>query len=62
MAKESGAVDDWMKFLKTGHSMYALDMLKLAGADMTTPQPVEDCMALFEQLLDQLEAALEEPE
>jgi oligoendopeptidase F len=60
MEGEPGAVDDWMEFLKTGNSMYALDMLRIAGADMTTPKPVEDCMALFEQLLDQLEAALAE--
>ncbi len=58
MSKEPGAVDDWMKFLKTGNSMYAIDMLKIAGADMTTPRPVEDCMAMFEDLMNQLEALL----
>jgi oligoendopeptidase F len=60
MTKQPGAVEDWMKFLKIGNSMYALDMLKVAGADMTTPQPVEDCMALFEDLLNQLEVLLDE--
>ncbi len=58
MSKEAGAVKNWMKFLKTGNSMYALDMLKIGGADMTTAEPVEDCMALFEDLLNQLEALL----
>lgn len=62
MADEPGAVDDWMRFLKTGNSMYAIDMLKVAGADMTTPQPIEDCMALFEDLMDQLETLLDELE
>ncbi len=47
-----------MKFLKTGNSMYAIDMLKLAGVDMTTPKPIEDAMDLFEQLLTQLEKLL----
>lgn len=60
MDKQPGAVENWMKFLKTGKSMYALDMLKIAGADMTTPKPVEDCMALFQDLLNQLEKALAE--
>ena len=55
MANASGARDRWMTFLKTGHSRYALDMLKLAGVDMTTPQPIEEAMALFQQLLDELE-------
>jgi len=49
-----------MKFLKAGHSMYAIDMLKIAGADMTTPKPIEDCMAMFKDLLDELEALLNE--
>ena len=62
MAKEPGAVEDWMKFLKAGNSMYAIDMLKIAGADMTKPKPIEDCMAMFKDLLDQLEALLDELE
>jgi oligoendopeptidase F len=36
---QPGAVDRWMRFLKTGHSRYALDMLRDAGVDMTTPAP-----------------------
>lgn len=60
MEGEPQAVANWMKFLKTGNSMYALDMLKIAGADMTTPQPIEDCMQMFGDLLNQLEALLNE--
>ncbi len=48
----------WLKFLKTGNSMYAIDMLKVAGVDMTTPRPIEDAMDLFEQLLSELERLL----
>jgi oligoendopeptidase F len=55
---EPGARDQWMKFLKIGNSMYAIDMLKVAGVDMTTPKPIEDAMALFEDLVGQLEALL----
>jgi oligoendopeptidase F len=58
MNKEADARDNWMKFLKTGNSMYAIDMLKVAGVDMTTQKPVEDAMALFEQLLSDLEKLL----
>ena len=58
LAGEPGARDQWMKFLKTGNSMYAIDMLKVAGVDMTTPKPIEEAMALFEQLLKDLEELL----
>ncbi|MCL4178921.1 MAG: oligoendopeptidase F [Verrucomicrobia bacterium] len=59
MAGNAGAQERWLQFLKTGNSRYALDMLKLAGVDMTTPQPIEEAMALFRQLLDELEPLLE---
>jgi len=52
------AVQAWMRFLKTGNSMYALDMLKLVGVDMTTSRPIEDCMKMFQELLEQLEELL----
>jgi oligoendopeptidase F len=55
---EPGAQEQWMKFLKIGNSMYAIDMLKVAGVDMTTPKPIEQALALFEQLLDELEQLL----
>jgi oligoendopeptidase F len=38
--------------------MYAIDMLKVAGVDMTTPKPVEDALALFEKLLNELDGLL----
>jgi oligoendopeptidase F len=55
---EPGAREQWMKFLKIGNSMYAIDMLKVAGVDMTTPKPIEDAMDLFEHLLSELEKLL----
>jgi oligoendopeptidase F len=58
---EPEAREHWMKFLKAGNSMYAMDMLKTAGVDMTTPKPIEDAMALFEQLLKELEPLLAQP-
>lgn len=53
---EDGAVDGLMNFLSAGSSMYPIDVLKLAGVDMTTPQPIEDTMELFSSLMDQFEA------
>jgi oligoendopeptidase F len=58
MNNEAGAREQWIKFLKAGNSMYAIDMLKVAGVDMTTPKPIEDAMALFDQLLGELEKLL----
>ena len=55
--RELGAegVDDYMKFLTGGGSKYPIDLLKLAGVDMTSPQPVKDAIKVFEDLIAQLE-------
>lgn len=59
LRQEPGARENWIKFLKVGNSMYAIDMLKVAGVDMTTPKPIEEAMALFEQNLAELEKLLQ---
>lgn len=48
----------YLDFLKAGESKYAIDILKDAGVDMTSPEPVEAVVRLFAQLLDQLEELL----
>lgn len=58
LKQDPKAREQWMKFLKTGNSMYAIDMLKVAGVDMTTPKPIEEAMGLFEKLLGELEKLL----
>ncbi len=60
MAGEPGAVDAYMRFLKSGSSKYPVDQLKEAGVDMTTPQPIEAGMKIFENLLDQAEALIKQ--
>lgn len=46
---------DYLGFLAAGDSDYPLDILRRAGVDLATPQPVHDTLDLFESLLDQLE-------
>lgn len=51
-------VDDYMKFLTGGGSQDPIDLLKLAGVDMSKKEPVEAAMRLFEERLSQLEELL----
>ncbi len=53
-----GAVDDYLRFLQAGCSLYPLDALRLAGVDMAAPQPVEEAFAVLAGLVDQLEQLL----
>ena len=47
-------LDDYLGFLKSGNSKYAIDTLRDAGVDMTTPKPIEDLIAYFDELQEQL--------
>ncbi len=54
------AADDYFKFLSGGCSMPPIDLLKLAGVDLSTPAPIHQALELFDQLIDQLDALLAE--
>lgn len=49
------AVDAYMSFLKGGESKDPIDLLKMAGVDMTTEKPVADALTLFGELVTELE-------
>jgi len=50
------AVADYKRFLSAGSSTDPISLLKIAGVDMSTPAPVNDALALFGELVDELEA------
>jgi len=56
---ETGAVDDYLGFLKSGSSGYPLDVLTKAGVDLTSPKPVEQAFAVMENYVDRLEKLLD---
>ena len=55
---EPNAVEDYLGFLKSGSSEYSLDVLKKAGVDLSTPQPVEETFAVMEEYIDRMEKLL----
>jgi oligoendopeptidase F len=52
------AVTRYKDFLKSGSSDYPIEVLKKAGVDMTTPEPVRLAFKVFERILDEMEALL----
>ena len=46
---------DYLAFLKSGESDDPIPLLKAAGVDMSSPKPIEEAMASFAILLDELE-------
>lgn len=52
---KENAVEKYKGFLKSGGSKYPIDILKDAGVDMTTSEPLEATIHRFNELLDMLE-------
>jgi oligoendopeptidase F len=52
------AVDRYLKFLSSGSSDYSIELLKRAGVDMTSPEPVRLALQLFNSHLTQMEELL----
>ena len=52
------AVKDYLGFLCGGCSKDPIDLLKGAGVDMSTPEPVNQALSLFGELLDEMEALM----
>lgn len=52
------AVNRYLEFLKSGSSDYPLNLLKKAGVDMTTPEPIEAALKVFDQVVTELEELL----
>lgn len=49
------AVDRYLGFLKSGGSDFSINILKKAGVDMSSPQPIREAMSVFKELIEQME-------
>jgi oligoendopeptidase F len=58
MAEGESAAEDYLNFLSAGSSRYPLDALKAAGVDLTSPEPVEKAFATLADIVDRLEALI----
>ena len=60
LENEPGALDKYHAFLRRGSSKYPIDILKDAGVDMTSADPVERTLELFGELVDEMERLVSE--
>lgn len=54
------AVKRYIEFLKSGGRDYPINQLKQVGVDLSTPQPIEEAMKVFDGLVTELEGLLTE--
>ena len=55
LSEGESAVADYKKFLSGGSSTDPISLLKIAGVDMSSPEPVNSALALFGELVDEME-------
>lgn len=56
---EEGALEGYLGFLKAGSSDDPVEVLRQAGLDMRSPQPVREALEVFTSLVDEFERLLE---
>ena len=57
-ARASPPCERYLRFLSSGSSDYSINLLRDAGVDLSTPQPIQAALDTFGRYLDQLEALL----
>lgn len=58
LEKGAPAVADYKRFLSSGCSTDPISLLKIAGVDMSSPEPINEALKLFGSLIDELDALL----
>lgn len=58
LEKGAPAVADYKRFLSSGSSTDPISLLKIAGVDMSSPEPINEALKLFVSLIDELDALL----
>ena len=59
LAGDPDAPGDYLKFIQAGSSLYPLDALRVAGVDMTRPEPMDRAFAAMAAMVDRLEELVE---
>jgi len=60
MSGDAAATKRYLAFLSAGGSKYPIDLLKDAGVDMTTSEPLDLTMKKMNRVMDEMEAILKQ--
>lgn len=58
LKQDDDTLEKYKAYLKSGSSDYPLEILKNAGIDMTTKEPIENALNLFKELLEEMESLI----
>lgn len=58
LSNKENAVENYIKFLSSGGSMYPIDELKIAGVDMNSPEVVESAINMFRDTMEEFKTLI----
>ena len=53
------ATERYLTFIRSGSRKYPLELLEIAGVDMTDPEPIERAIAVYDDYVDEMAALVE---
>lgn len=56
--EKPGMLEKYIAFLSSGGSDHPLELLKIAGVDLVSGEPIRNCMQAFQEALDEFEKTL----
>ena len=59
LSGDKGATERYLKFISSGRSKYPIELLKDAGVDMTTDEPLELTVKKMNRVMDEMERLLD---
>ena len=60
LSGDANATKRYLAFLSAGGSKYPIDLLKDAGVDMTTSEPLDLTMKKMNRVMDEMDAILKQ--
>lgn len=60
LAEGAPAVERYLRLLQAGDALYPIEALRLAGVNMTGPEPIERAFKVLEDMIDRLDALVGE--
>lgn len=53
LSGDKAILENYLEFLKSGSSDYPMELLKTAGVDLTKPEPIQNALSIFSDLVDE---------
>jgi hypothetical protein len=60
LSGQPGATERYLKFISSGGSKYPIELLRDAGVDMTTDEPLELTVKKMNRIMDEIDRLVEE--